>query len=979
MTANLASRIAFTLLFTSTLLGVAQVPTINLVTLTDTVPSYDLRQVSSVLIDLSRDLSIDEVISAENQSRFQALTTENAIPKQQEAAYWYRIMLRNRSSKTEWRLFAESTLIEEFSVFYRDPDGAFESQHAGLLIRALEQDNETRYPALSLSIKEEAVKEIYLRVTGATRQSVQFTLTERKRFERFRAIDISIFSLSYGIALALIAYHLFLYYRTKAPRYKYYVLYIICTSLATIVYEGFANTLIRSTLQFTPQTIWLIFNALVAFALFAKLQFCRHILRLETWARQWDRFVGIGSLWIFVAFLASSVLDRRSHLSLQAVFITLILVVLTYLAYAAAKRGNRSAVVYAFSYLALLLGLGLNSILLFVPGIDLALTSLAPEWALSLKLYTYQIGAALEILLMSFANSAVIQEISGERTNALKLARDKSEEISQLKAEFNRQIEQELKGCSAELQAKNAELERRETIKSRFFSYISHELRSPLTLIRGQLNILGEQEGAQKGSYDREAIQNSVQQTHRLESMLDKLLQLSQLEADQLRLSVEETELGAWITTQVDAFQHLASAQGLTLQVNIPADPVLIYIDIDKLQTILTNLIGNAIKHTSGRGFIEVGVSMPDDCTKDSMVEPFACLTVSDTGCGIAAEVLPHIFDRYYQSDHQSTGYGIGLALAKELTELHGGAIEVSSELGQGTCFTVQIPIGKAHLKADEVRVHKWANESQPKDHSTTDLPSRSSATILYAEDNVELRRFVADQLKKDYDIIEAKDGKEALELARSVSPDLIVSDVLMSGGDGLDLLAALRSEPSLRGIPVILLSALTSVESRLKGLESWADDYLGKPFEIKELSLRIRNLLDRLPRSSGRAQIADGDGIDPKEPQIPEHQIEFARDLKNAVTKHIDDLDFDVKGLAKALGMSEATLRRRTQQIVHETPADYIRAIRLQTANEHIRKGSFATVSELAYAVGFRSRGYFSKLYQKRYGEMPSSLLREQ
>ncbi len=518
---------------------------------------------------------------------------------------------------------------------------------------------------------------------------------------------------------------------------------------------------------------------------------------------------------------------------------------------------------------------------------------------------------------------------------------------------------------------KNEELERRESIKSRFFSYISHELRNPLTIIRGHLDSL------KPHTKNHDALQLSVKQTHHLESMLDQLLQLSRLETNQLHLSAARTDLRSWITAQTSSLQSTITAKGLKLQLSLPSEAIFAFIDTDKFQSVLSNLLGNAIKHTPFGGLIIVALSEEQSTDPESAIEPLVRLSIRDTGTGIPKNAIPHIYERFYQSNREDAGYGIGLALVKELTELHGGHVEVTSEEGAGTCFSLLLPLGKEHLKIDELKTLKSTTEID--ERSISGEVSSQRPRLLYVEDNTELRQFVTDHLKKTYDVIEASNGIEALNSAERLPPDIIVSDVIMSGGNGIDFLTALKANPSLRTIPVILLSALSDAESRLQGLEAWAHDYLSKPFEIRELSLRIRNTLAHRTVSKSTPTKLNSSPPEATEPELPEHQAQFVYQIRAATIKHLDNLDFDIKLLAKTLGISEATLRRRTQSILQRTPTDEIRRIRLEAAHEYIQKGTFATVSELAYAVGFKSRGYFSKLYQKYYGTLPSQLLKPQ
>ncbi len=416
-------------------------------------------------------------------------------------------------------------------------------------------------------------------------------------------------------------------------------------------------------------------------------------------------------------------------------------------------------------------------------------------------------------------------------------------------------------------------------------------------------------------------------------------------------------------------------------------DEILLYYEPDKLEKIVANLLSNAIKFTPAHGTIRVSVGPFEDAHVD--------LVVRDNGPGIPAGELPHLFDRFYRVDapgaRHHPGTGIGLSLAKELVALHGGQIFAESEEGFGSTFTVRLPRGRKHLSASDIvedesesrRIGEsegadWEGEeagsflfddelSSPR---LPDSPTQNAPSVLVIDDNPDVRAYIKRHLVARYHVVEAADGVEGLALARAAPPDLVISDVMMPNMDGFDLCRALKADAALNHIPVILLTAKASEESKLEGLETGADDYLNKPFNARELLLRAENLIEvrRLLRQRFSGEVV----LKPTDVAVPSADAALLERAQAYIETHMGDHDFEVAQVADEVGVSPRQFRRKIREITGLSPAGYVRTLRLQRAAQLLEKRA-GGVSEVAYEVGFQDAKYFSRLFRQIYGVLPS------
>jgi signal transduction histidine kinase/DNA-binding response OmpR family regulator len=516
-------------------------------------------------------------------------------------------------------------------------------------------------------------------------------------------------------------------------------------------------------------------------------------------------------------------------------------------------------------------------------------------------------------------------------------------------------------------------------IKSRFFANISHEFRTPLTLIQGPLQKIEEQANDRsKSGYTEVSLrQISTMRRHtgRLLELVNQLLDLSRLDSGKMKMQVIKGDVMQIIRVLAASFESMAERKQIHYYVHLPEQTTITFFDKDKLEKIITNLLGNAFKYTPEKGTVSLNVECDDNRIR---------FEVDDSGHGISKKDLAKVFDRFYQVEGtEDKGTGIGLALVKELVDLYSGQISVNSEPGKGTRFKVSLPVGKNAFKENEMVYGEWKdNEIQIKKHYEKRVESSpvlqladgsQLPLVLIVEDNDDLRHFIYETIEKDFQVIEAANGKEGYEKALAEIPDIIISDVMMPVMDGFKLTEKLKKSEYTSHIPVILLTAKAGQQHRVEGLETGADDYLTKPFDAKELLVRIQNLVQQ--RKLLRKKFAGQVMLKPAEIAVNSADKNFLTNVMQALEKNMGEDNFGVEELAVAVNMSRSQLHRKLIALTNQAPGEVIRNTRLLRAKELLQK-KFATPSEVAFKVGFSSHTYFSKCFKEEFGISPSEVL---
>ncbi|TAM96343.1 MAG: hybrid sensor histidine kinase/response regulator [Chitinophagaceae bacterium] len=515
-------------------------------------------------------------------------------------------------------------------------------------------------------------------------------------------------------------------------------------------------------------------------------------------------------------------------------------------------------------------------------------------------------------------------------------------------------------------------------LKSRFFANISHEFRTPLTLIIGPLKDMIQGGSAEKFSSIVPAMYRNSQ---RLLQLINQLLDLSKLDSGSYHINTTRTDIVSFVRQITSIFLNLAKRKQIQMEVKTEESVVkelhggenYFYFDEDVVEKVLTNLISNAFKFTPEGGNIVVSLELAEKEKK------YVALKVKDNGAGIPADKLPFVFDRFYQADDSSKrryeGSGIGLALVKELMILHGGSVLAESSPETGSVFTCLFPFNKKTISVEkETSVDKsdkviMAGEDMPVINGM-EMAEDGKPNVLVVEDNPDVRHYICDKLRDDYSLTECQNGKEGLEAALKDIPDVVVSDVMMPEMDGFELCKKLKTDDRTSHIPVILLTARAEDADKIQGLETGADAYLIKPFNALELQIRINKLIEI--RNKMRAKFGGKLVVRPNEVAVSSIDREFILKLKNATEPHIDNPDFKVEILSREMNMSVSQLNRKLKAIINQSTAQYITALRMHRALELLRKNG-GSVGEVAWKTGFEDPGYFSKVFKNYFGCLPS------
>lgn len=531
-------------------------------------------------------------------------------------------------------------------------------------------------------------------------------------------------------------------------------------------------------------------------------------------------------------------------------------------------------------------------------------------------------------------------------------------------------------------------------IKSRFFTSISHEFRTPLTLILGPVSQIIEK-------IKDEKIKDELSMVHRnankLLGLVNQLLDISKLESGNMKLRTIPQNIVSLLRPLVLSFASYAERKRITLNFNSSEDEIIVYLDRDKIEKIITNILSNSFKFTPKDGRIEVFISqsvanspLERGTARPAQAGKGVCqnaeIKITDTGIGIPKEKLSKIFDRFYQVDGSHTreqeGTGIGLSLTKELVELHKGTIEVESEESKGTTFTISIPLGKEHLRPEEIYEAEEESstfipmapfylEKTRKNKFDLDLITDTEKhLLLIVEDNSDVRNYIKENLKNEHRILEAIDGEDGWNKSIEQIPDLIVSDIMMPKMDGFKLCEKLKTDERTSHIPVILLTAKAAKQDKIEGYETGADEYIMKPFEPDELKARIKNLIEQRKRIQEHFQ---KEGIfELNSTKITSVDKKFLQKAFEIITQNIFYPKFSVEVFAENLTVSRSLLHKKIVSLTGEPPRELIKRIRLRKAAELIDH-KFGNLSEVALEVGFDNPAYFSECFKKQFGIPPS------
>jgi len=530
-------------------------------------------------------------------------------------------------------------------------------------------------------------------------------------------------------------------------------------------------------------------------------------------------------------------------------------------------------------------------------------------------------------------------------------------------------------------QAEAQRLKELDLAKSRLYTNITHEFRTPLTVILG----MEEQLRKDPGAWLDEGLRLIRRNGKQLLLLVNQLLDLAKLESGSLPLQLVQGDVVRYLHYLTESFHSYADSKDIRLHFRSDFAELTMDHDPEKLQTVVSNLLSNAIKFTPAGGDVYVDVRLPNNLARLQVRAEIAhrdssiIIQISDTGPGIAPEHLPPIFDRFFQADDShsraGTGTGIGLALVKELVRLMGGDISVESEPGKGARFSMHLPVARTadNISTDEQTQHDaaFAETILPVPETATALLPADSGdryTVLLVEDNPDVIVYLSSVLALHYRIETAKNGQEGIEKAFELVPDIIVSDVMMPGKDGFELCRTLKSDERSSHIPIVLLTAKSDQPSKIEGLRYGADAYLAKPFHQEELLVRLEKLIEVRRRLQERFQQTGS--VRTAALQRPAQNLDdvFLQKIVRTVEAQMSDEEFGMPELCRALHMSRTNLFRKLKAVTGKTATDLIRSLRLEKAKELLETAEM-NVTEVSDAVGFRSPNYFSRVFQEAFG----------
>ena len=511
----------------------------------------------------------------------------------------------------------------------------------------------------------------------------------------------------------------------------------------------------------------------------------------------------------------------------------------------------------------------------------------------------------------------------------------------------------------------NKKLKELDKIKSKFFTNISHEFRTPLTLISNPIEATLEDNTI--SDKKRQQFETAKRNSERLLSLVNQLLDLSKIDAGQLKLYIQKSNIVDFIAALGESFLYPAEQKKIDFTLNIKQHTEDVYFDRDALEKIIINLLSNAIKYTPGKGVISCDTYIENDTLH---------LKIKNSGKGLSKIELKHLFQRFYQTNDQNQGTGIGLALVKELVDLHKGKIHVDSLPNVFTLFTVSLPVDKHSFKNEQFIVAKEdhttitpitnkVNTVEVEEFVDTDQP-----ILLLVEDNDDVRILLKQTFESTYNIIEASNGKKGIELALEHIPDLIISDLMMPIKDGIALTKALKHDERTSHVPIILLTAKAGDDNKLSGLEVGADDYITKPFNSKLLITKVAKLIEnrRLLQQRYSQELV----LYPKDISVTNIDEQFSEKVQTILDKNLVESSFSVTDFSKAAGMSRMQLHRKLKALTGLTATEFIRSQRLKLATKLLQTSDI-NISQVGYSVGFNDHSYFTKCFKDTYKCTPT------
>lgn len=904
--------------------------------LTTEKTTYELEEYLETLRE--EGLTITEARQATIDGRFAPMPTGMPILPFQD--YWIRIDIDNQYTYAEgyieWMLqFSRTWSLVE--VYFEDLDGKLTLRKSGLFTPVADRIFKAalRENVVKFNLAEQQRSTLYIRLRS-DRVDVPPTLSIElspaevflKKLKQKRQQN----SFFVGFVWMMTLLSILFFFQTWSKVYVFYSMYLIGVSTYASYVEGnLPDFLINLFFPDHPQYIFFV-KLVVYLAMVGYLLFLRSFLKLKEMLPRWDKIFSF-TIWISLplllldAFLMmqynfSSIIPDRVTLSFGVYFAIFNLLFLRSLYFTKDRR--------AYFIIVGICAMSAGIILMVIARLQ------SPEFSVA----HLELGIIIEILAFTLG-LAYRQRINERERFKAHYELEKSQFIQQQK------------------QAEAQRLRELDDLKNRLYTNITHEFRTPLTVIMGMANEI-----------EDERVKKLINRnSENLLRLINQILDLSKLESGKMNLHLVQGDIIAYLQYLTESFLSAAEAKQIRLSFYPEVPHLMMDFDEEKVQLIVYNLLSNAIKFTPNGGKIIFHAKVQEETVRQVLQ-----LKVQDSGPGIPAADLPYIFDRFYQVDNPNVtnqgGTGIGLALTKQLIELMGGEIKVSSEEGQGSLFSFFLPITNEEEKLEESWKPLSPVEDSPMDRSSIMDASLSlmddRPMLLIIEDNADVIEYIERLLQKDYLVESVRNGEDGIQEALRLIPDIIISDIMMPGKNGYEVCDFLKNNSRTSHIPIILLTAKTAKEEQVKGLRYGADAFLTKPFHKEELLVRLQKLIElRKKLQAHYLQDEKGDAT-------PSKEEKFLATLKKCIAEHLDNSDLSVNDLCRAVQLSHAHLYRKLKALTNLTPVQFIRYIRLKEAKKLLEDSSL-NISEIAYAVGFSDPNYFSRIYHKEMGVTPT------
>ncbi len=919
--------------------------------------NYLLRAYTQVLPDTGKGRSLTQVQQLAAQNAFRPYSAI-ADSIRSGRAYWGKVQLVNRLTAAEtypeWVMTFSSTWTD-LEVYTADAAGNWSGEANGSFAPIADKPFRPIADAnlVKLTLPPNKVVTVYFR-GYSQRPTIPpsfhlYVQTADLFYAKLLQAKVTA-ALFTGFLMMMLLYNLIVYFYVRDQSFLFYSVYL----LSIMIYAAYSSGDLHDWLGYTifpahPEYFNLA-KAILFLGLMSYLAFIRSFLDLEQLLPGWDRYFR-GLIYLgFPLLIVYLVVAFRSNFSyvvedwLTMFYIALVVISCFVFIYPLYRtRDNKSYFI--------VVGIAVISF-----GCLLTLVSRLQD--ASFSIFYLKVSATVEVLIFS-----------------LGLAYRRRQQVQARQAADFALKESQLIQEKKQVEAKR--LQELNEFKARFYTNITHEFRTPLTVI------LGMSEQIKGYPQETKLIRRNGDSLLRL---VNQLLDLSKLESGSMPLNLVHRDIIVYLQYLTESFYSTAMQQQIRLVFHSEETEVMMDYDEDKIQQIVYNLLSNALKFTSAGGRVVFHASLEE---RDGRL--WLRLKVKDSGTGIPASSLDRIFDRFYQVSETgkspTTGTGIGLALTRELVELMKGTITVESEPGVGTEFVLCLPVEDRYAGVSIAPEHPAATPATPPPALSGTYPASADKAagpdadpiagelpqLLLIEDNPDIITYVKTVLQGQYAFHTARDGADGVERALALIPDIIVSDVMMPKMTGYEVCETLKQDERTSHIPIILLTAKATQEDKVQGLQFGADAYLTKPFDKAELVVRLEKLITMRRRLQER--YANAAAIDSQPAAEPSIEDQFLSKLHEHIAARLDDTEFGVPELASAAQLSQMQLYRKLKALTGQTPSRFIRSYRLQRSLDLLKQGDL-TVSEVAYAVGFADPSYFSRTFHQEFKRNPSSLL---